>query len=155
MVNITTTSTRFQEHQQKTTQAGHVNAIDIELAIKGLDHHIERLEAKMSFLIRSYDYHPLTDLSDQYEKKLATIKEEIDDTVEHRRELARRLVAAAPLLMRNMIVEDENYWQSELSSLGIECKRRNEFNDKEKLKALATLIKEVYFQDYKTAYVDA
>ena len=51
-----------------------------------------------------------------------------------------------------MIVEDENYWQSELSSLGIECKRKNELNDKEELKALATAIKEVYFQDYKTAY---
>ena len=50
------------------------------------------------------------------------------------------------------MVEDENYWQSELSSLGIECKRKNELNDKEELKALATAIKEVYFQDYKTAY---
>jgi hypothetical protein len=56
--------------------------------------------------------------------------------------------------MKNMIVEDENYWQSELSSLGIECKRRNELNDKEELRALATAIKEVYFQDYKTAYND-
>jgi hypothetical protein len=51
-----------------------------------------------------------------------------------------------------MIVEDENYWQSELSSLSIECKRKNELNDKEELRALATAIKEVYFQDYKTAY---
>jgi hypothetical protein len=51
-----------------------------------------------------------------------------------------------------MMVEDENYWQSELSSLGIECKRKNELNDKEELEALATAIKEVYFQDYKTAY---
>jgi len=52
-----------------------------------------------------------------------------------------------------MIVEnDENYWQSELSSLGIDCKRKNEFNDKEELRALAVAIKEVYFQDYKTAY---
>jgi len=52
-----------------------------------------------------------------------------------------------------MIVEDdENYWQSELSSLGIDCKRKNELNDKEELRALAMAIKEVYFQDYKTAY---
>ncbi len=28
----------------------------------------------------------------------------------------------------------------------------NEFNDKQELEALATAIKEVYFQDYKTAY---
>ena len=54
-----------------------------------------------------------------------------------------------------MIVEDENYWQSELSSLGIECKRKNELNDKEELRALAMAIKEVYFQDYKTAYNDS
>jgi len=47
---------------------------------------------------------------------------------------------------------DENYLQNELSSLGIDCKRRNEFNDKDELEALATAIKEVYFQDYKTAY---
>ncbi len=48
--------------------------------------------------------------------------------------------------------EQANYLQKELSSLGIECKRRNEFNDKDELEALATAIKEVYFQDYKTAY---
>ena len=55
-----------------------------------------------------------------------------------------------------MIVEDdENYWQSELSSLGIDCKRKNELNDKEELRALAMAIKEVYFQDYKTAYDDS
>jgi hypothetical protein len=48
----------------------------------------------------------------------------------------------------------ENRLQSELSSLGVDCKRKNELNDKEELEALATAIKEVYFQDYKTAYDD-
>ena len=48
--------------------------------------------------------------------------------------------------------EEGNYLQSELSSLAIECKRTNELNDKGELEALATAIKEVYFQDYKTAY---
>lgn len=48
--------------------------------------------------------------------------------------------------------EEENYLQSELSSLGIDCKRKNELNDGEELEGLATAIKEVYFQDYKTAY---
>ena len=52
------------------------------------------------------------------------------------------------------VEEDENYWQNELSSLGIECKRKNELNDNEELRALATAIKEAYFQDYKTAYND-
>jgi hypothetical protein len=56
-----------------------------EVGIKALDAHIERLEAKLSFLIRSYDDDPRTDLSDQYKKKIATIKQEIDDAIEQRR----------------------------------------------------------------------
>jgi hypothetical protein len=36
--------------------------------------------------------------------------------------------------------------------LGIEPRRQNELNDKEELQALAEIIKEVYLQDYKTAY---
>ena len=46
------------------------------------------------------------------------------------------------------VVENENYWKNELSSLGIECKRKDEHDDKE----LATTVKEFYFQYYKTAY---
>jgi alpha/beta superfamily hydrolase len=58
------------------------------LRIKALDRHIERLEAKLSFLIRLYDddNNTRTDLSDhQYKKKIATIKQEIDDAMERRR----------------------------------------------------------------------
>jgi hypothetical protein len=36
--------------------------------------------------------------------------------------------------------------------LGIDPRRQNELNDKEKLEALAEIIKEVYYQDCKTAY---
>lgn len=46
--------------------------------------------------------------------------------------------------------EQANYLQKELSSLGLECNIRNEFNDKEELQALTTAIKEVHFQEYKT-----
>jgi hypothetical protein len=53
-----------------------------------------------------------------------------------------------------MTSKDENYLQAELGSLGIQCKHMNELNDKEELQALATAIKDVYFQDYKTAYND-
>jgi hypothetical protein len=53
-----------------------------------------------------------------------------------------------------METKEKSILQSELSSLGIECKRMNEFNDKQELEALASAIKEVYFQDYKTAYDD-
>lgn len=49
-------------------------------------------------------------------------------------------------------MEAENYWKNELASLNIEPKRKNELNNKGELEALATAIKEVYFQDYKTAY---
>ena len=70
----------------KETNAAAV--VKIELAIKGLDYHIERLETKLSFLIRSYD-DPRTDLLYQYEKKIATVKQEIDDATEQRRSLIR------------------------------------------------------------------
>ncbi len=48
--------------------------------------------------------------------------------------------------------DKKDYWQNELKSLGIEPRRQNELNDKEELEALAEIIKEVYYQDYKTAY---
>jgi hypothetical protein len=47
----------------------------------------------------------------------------------------------------------KDYWENELKPLGIEPGRQNELNDKEeKLQALAEIIKEVYYHDYKTAY---
>jgi hypothetical protein len=62
--------------------------VKIEVAIKAWDHHIEILEAKLSFLISSYDPH--TDLLlYQYEKKIATVKQELDDATEQRRMLNR------------------------------------------------------------------
>jgi hypothetical protein len=48
--------------------------------------------------------------------------------------------------------DKKGYWQNELKSLGIEPRRQNELNDKKELEALAMALKEVYFQDYKTAY---
>jgi len=47
-----------------------------------------------------------------------------------------------------------SYWRNELQSLGIDPKRGNELNDKAELEALADSIKQVYFQDFKTAYDD-
>jgi uncharacterized small protein (DUF1192 family) len=64
-------------------------ASEIEVAIKALDHHIEKLEAKLSFLIRSYDDPPTTLLLYQYEKKIATLKEEINHAMEERGTLNR------------------------------------------------------------------
>jgi hypothetical protein len=73
-----------------------VTVVEIEVGIKALDRHIETLEAKLSFLIRSYNDDPRTDLLYQYKKKIATIKEEIDDAMERRR------LAVASFSMRNM-----------------------------------------------------
>jgi hypothetical protein len=56
---------------------------EIEVEVKMWDDHIERLEAKLSFLIRSYD-DPNLDLLYQHEKKVATLKREINDAVEQR-----------------------------------------------------------------------
>jgi hypothetical protein len=47
----------------------------------------------------------------------------------------------------------KEYWQNELKSLGIEPKQQNELNDRAELEALTEIIKQVYYQDYKTAYV--
>ena len=49
-------------------------------------------------------------------------------------------------------VDKKNYWQNELSSLGIEPKQNNELNDKAELQNLAEGIKQSMYQDYKTAY---
>jgi hypothetical protein len=62
---------------------------EIEVAVKMWDDHIERLEAKLSFLIRSYD-DPNLDLVYQSEKKVATLKREINDAIEQRYLLIRR-----------------------------------------------------------------
>jgi hypothetical protein len=59
------------------------------------------------------------------------------------------------MAIREMAVSDSsrlNYLKFELSSLAIDCKRTNVLNEKQELEALANAIKEVYYQDYKTAY---
>jgi hypothetical protein len=47
----------------------------------------------------------------------------------------------------------KEYWQNELESLGIEPKRQYKLNDdNDELEGLAEIIKQVYYQDYRTAY---
>ena len=46
------------------------------------------------------------------------------------------------------------FLQNELRSLGIQLRRPNDLNDKAELQAFAEMIKQVYYQDYKTAYSD-
>jgi hypothetical protein len=78
--SITFRGLQQKNQQQQKTRQGNVTVV----GMKALDRHIERLEAKLSFLIRSYDA-SRTDLLYQYDKKIATVKQEINDAMEQRR----------------------------------------------------------------------
>ena len=75
--SITFRGLQQKNQQQQKTKQGNVTVV----GMKALDRHIERLEAKLSFLIRSYDA-SRTDLLYQYDKKIATVKQEINDAME-------------------------------------------------------------------------
>ena len=45
-----------------------------------------------------------------------------------------------------MLAENENYLQGEQTQLAIECKRMNQFNDKEELEALVTAIRKLILE---------
>ena len=47
-----------------------------------------------------------------------------------------------------------DYWNSELRSLGIEPRRKNDLNDNRELASLTDNIKQNMYHDYKTAYND-
>ena len=44
------------------------------------------------------------------------------------------------------------WWLNELNSLGVVPKKTNELNDKQEISALSENIKQILYQDYKTAY---
>jgi hypothetical protein len=44
------------------------------------------------------------------------------------------------------------WWLNELDSLGIVPKNTNELNDKQEISDLSENIKQILYQDYKTAY---
>jgi hypothetical protein len=48
--------------------------------------------------------------------------------------------------------ERYGWWISELSSLGIKIKRRNDMNDRKEITDLTENIKQTLFREYKTAY---
>lgn len=84
-IATTTTTITFRGRQQKNQQQQKARQGDVTVVgMKALDRHIERLEAKLSFLIRSYDA-SRTDLLYQHDKKIATVKQEISDAIEQRR----------------------------------------------------------------------
>jgi hypothetical protein len=77
--DITFRGRQQKNQQQQMTRKGDVTVVEM----KALDRHIETLEAKLSFLIRLCD-DPLTDLLYQYDKKIATVKQEINEAMERR-----------------------------------------------------------------------
>jgi hypothetical protein len=83
----TTTEQSIATIEEKTSGATVVD--EIEAATKLWDDHIERLKAKLSFLISSYDDRN-TDFLYQHEKKVSTLKREINDAIEQRKMLTCR-----------------------------------------------------------------
>jgi hypothetical protein len=81
----TTTSTsplrQEKNPQQQKTREGGMTVV----GMKALDDHVERLEAKLSFLIRLYNDSCTDLLLYQYEKKIAIVKQEINEVMERRR----------------------------------------------------------------------
>jgi hypothetical protein len=55
-------------------------------------------------------------------------------------------------ILKKERTDKKDFWENELKSLGIEPQRPNDLNDKSELEALAEILKQVYYQDYKTAY---
>lgn len=79
----TSTSPLRQEKnlQQQKTREGGMTVV----GMKALDDHVERLEAKLSFLIRLYNDSCTDLLLYQYEKQIAIVKQEINEVMERRR----------------------------------------------------------------------
>lgn len=50
--------------------------------------------------------------------------------------------------------DSEEYWFSELDSLGIHAKRKNELNDSKEVRDLVENVKQTMLQDYRSAYTD-
>jgi hypothetical protein len=48
--------------------------------------------------------------------------------------------------------EKYDWWISELDSLGIKMKRRNDMNDRKEITDLTENIKQTLFQEYKAVY---
>lgn len=55
--------------------------------------------------------------------------------------------------MQGNELDKEGYWFTELDSLGIHAKRKNELNDKE-MRDLVENVKQVMLQEYRSAYTE-
>jgi hypothetical protein len=51
-------------------------------------------------------------------------------------------------------LDKEGYWSNELNSLGIKVKKKNELNDRKEMRDLVENVKQVLFQEYRSAYTE-
>jgi hypothetical protein len=56
--------------------------------------------------------------------------------------------------MQDNELDKEGYWFTELDSLGIHAKRKNELNDKKEMRDLVENVKQVMLQEYRSAYTE-
>ena len=61
-------------------------------------------------------------------------------------------ISASSEIFEKEHTDKKEYLKNELSSLGVEPKRKNQLNDNEELQNLSDNIKQAMFQDYKIAY---
>lgn len=52
-------------------------------------------------------------------------------------------------------MEKVDYWLTELRSLGVDAKKKNDLNDSKELHDLTENIKETLYHEYKAAYAQA
>jgi hypothetical protein len=64
------------------------------------------------------------------------------------------IAAMTPIagVFKKEFLHKKEFLKNDLKSLGIDPKKENELNDETELRALTEIIKQVYYQDYKTAY---
>ena len=58
------------------------------------------------------------------------------------------------MAIRNEYSEKYDWWLNELESLGISPKTLNDLNDKREVSELTENLKQTYYQEYKSTYVD-
>ncbi len=58
------------------------------------------------------------------------------------------------MAIRNEHPEKYDWWLSELESLGISPKTLNDLNDKREVSELTENLKQTYYQEYKSRYID-
>lgn len=65
-----------------------------------------------------------------------------------------RIMQITTMAIRNEHPEKYDWWLSELESLGVSPKTLNDLNDKREVSELTENLKQTYYQEYKSRYID-